>query len=158
MKRLALTVLLAALVPATAMAFPRAGQPAAPFTLQSASGKTVSMSQFKGKAVYLNFFATWCPPCNDEAPAIGKLAKKYAGKVTILGVNELENPSKAKSFMEKYHLPYTALVDSDGSLGHAYGMIGLPVHVFIDKQGNVKQFVDGEMSAEEIDAALKSIQ
>jgi peroxiredoxin len=159
MKRIAIAALtLAALLPAAAFAMARVGAQAAPFSLATIDGKTLTMAALKGKPVYLNFYATWCPPCNDEAPAIEKLAQKYRGRVQVIGVNELESPAKAKSFFDKYHLTYPAVVDADGSLGRDYrSMIGLPIHVFIDRSGVVKLMRNGEMSPADIEAAFKSL-
>ena len=145
-------------VPLAASAVPRAGQPAPALSLPSVDGKTLTLAALKGKPVYLNFYATWCGPCNEEAPTIGKLSDKYKARgLTVLGVNELEDPQKAKGFLTKYHLTYAAVVDSDGSAGKAYGAIGLPVHVFIDRGGVVRTYRLGEMNPSEIEAAIKGI-
>jgi cytochrome c biogenesis protein CcmG/thiol:disulfide interchange protein DsbE len=159
MKRPALVVtLLAALVPTLAFAMPQAGKPAPDFTLPTIDGKPLALTSLRGKAVYLNFFASWCPPCNEEAPSVGKLSDKYKTKgLAVIGVDELESADKGREFLQKHHLSYTAVVDSDGKMGHDYGTIGLPVHVFIDRAGNVKLLRNGEMSPAEIEAAIKSI-
>lgn len=144
--------------PLAASAAPTVGQPAPAFTLPTVEGKSLALASLRGHAVYLNFYATWCGPCNEEAPAIGKLSAKYKPKgLTVLGVNELENPQKAKSFLQQYKLAYTAVVDSDGKVGHEYNALGLPVHVFIDRKGIVKMFRLGEMSSQDIEAAIKGI-
>jgi cytochrome c biogenesis protein CcmG/thiol:disulfide interchange protein DsbE len=161
MKPVVASALLAALVavPAAAFALPQPGQPAPPFTLTTVNGKPFSLASLKGRAVYLNFYATWCPPCNAEAPSIGKLSAKYRARgLTVLGIDELEDPQKAKSFLTQYHLPYDAVVDGDGKVGQVYGGgVGLPVHVFIDRRGAIKLVRLGEMSPAEIDAAIRSI-
>jgi cytochrome c biogenesis protein CcmG/thiol:disulfide interchange protein DsbE len=145
-------------VPAAALALPRVGQPAPAISLPTVDGNTLTLASLRGKPVYLNFYATWCPPCNDEAPVIGKLSTKYKARgLTVLGVDELENPVKAKQFLTDHHLPYTAVVDADGVAGKDYGAIGLPVHVFIDRSGIVKTFRQGEMNPDEIETAIKGI-
>ena len=159
MKRPALVAtLLAALVPTIAFAMPQAGKPAPDFTLPTIDGKPLTLSSLRGKPVYLNLFASWCGPCNEEAPSIGKLSDKYKAKgLNVIGVDELESADRGRGFLQKYHLSYVAVVDSDGKMGHDYGAIGLPVHVFIDRAGNVKLLRNGEMSPAEIEAAIKSI-
>jgi cytochrome c biogenesis protein CcmG/thiol:disulfide interchange protein DsbE len=160
MKRFAfvLTLVLAFAVPGAALAVPKVGQPAPPFSLPSVDGRTVTLAKLKGKPLYLNFFATWCVPCNEEAPVIGKLSEKYRARgLTVLGVNELEDPAKAKEFLNKYHLTYVAVVDGDGTMGKDYGAIGLPVHIFIDRSGVVKTYRLGEMDGNEIESAIKGI-
>ncbi len=93
----------------------RVGQQAPDWTQPTSSGGKLSLSSLRGKAVYLNFFATWCPPCNEEAPFINSLQKQYAGQgLQVIGVDELENQQKAQSFIRKYGLSYPAVVD-DGT-------------------------------------------
>jgi peroxiredoxin len=151
---------LVAAVALPASAAPQAGQPAPPFDLPSLKGKMVSLASLKGHGVYLNFFASWCGPCNDEAPDIAKLARKYAPHgVQTIGINELDGAKQAADFKAKYNLPYTVLVDKDAVLKNPYAAyIGMPVHVFIKKDGTVSYFRLGEMSAAQIDAHYKALE
>ncbi|MFN2459309.1 MAG: TlpA family protein disulfide reductase [Candidatus Velthaea sp.] len=151
-------VVAAALLPAAALAIPKAGQPAPPFTLPTVNGKPLSLQSLRGKPVYLNFFASWCGPCNEEAPFIGKLSDKYKAKgLTVVGVDELESAQKAQSFVTRYHLRYGAVIDGDGKMGRDYGALGLPLHVFVDRKGVVKTYRLGEMGADEVESAIKGI-
>jgi cytochrome c biogenesis protein CcmG/thiol:disulfide interchange protein DsbE len=160
MKRLAVVAVLAAAgaLPTAALAVPRVGEPAPGFSLPTVDGRTLTLASLKGKPVYINFYATWCGPCNEEAPVIGRLSEKYRARgLTVVGVNELEDQQKAKEFLVKYHLPYGAVVDGDGKTGKDYGAIGLPVHIFIDRRGVVKTYRLGEMNRDEIEMAIKGI-
>lgn len=135
----------------------RVGQTAPDWTQPTASGTKLSLSSLRGKAVYLNFFATWCPPCNEEAPYINALQKQYAPQgLQTIGVDELENQAKAQQFVRKYGLVYPAIVD-DGTLQGQYNVNGLPVHVFISRSGVIKEIHAGEMSKAQIASAIKSI-
>lgn len=135
----------------------RIGQAAPDWTQHTATGENLSLSSLRGKAVYLNFFATWCPPCNEEAPSINALQKQYASRgLQIVGVDELENQKKAESFVRKFGLVYPAVVD-DGTLQSQYEVNGLPVHVFIGRDGVVKKIVVGEMKPPQIVSAIRSI-
>lgn len=135
----------------------RAGQVAPAFALPKTSGGNLSLASLRGKAVYLNFFASWCAPCNEEAPTIRELYQKYHARgLETVGIDEQENAAKAVGFMKRYKLPYQVVVDG-GDMGKNYGIIALPVHVFIDRKGKVKLYRTGEMLKPEIEAAIKSI-
>lgn len=135
----------------------RVGQPAPEWTQKTASGDSLSFASLRGKPVYLNFFATWCPPCNEEAPDVNALQKQYASRgLQTVGVDELENAKKAQQFVKKFGLVYPAVVD-DGTLQSQYSVNGLPVHVFIDRRGIVQKIVVGEMSKADIKAAINTI-
>jgi len=135
----------------------RVGQRAPQWTLPTASGSRLSMSAFAGKPVYLNFFATWCPPCNAEAPDVNELQKKYASSdLRVVGIDELESAKQAQSFVKKYGLVYPAVVD-DGTLEGAYLVNGLPVHVFIARDGTIKKIFAGEMNKAQIEASIRAV-
>jgi cytochrome c biogenesis protein CcmG/thiol:disulfide interchange protein DsbE len=133
------------------------GQPAPNWTKPVSDGTTLSTQSLRGKPVYLNFFATWCPPCNEEAPDVNALQKQYASSgLRVVGVDELEDAKKAAQFVRKYSLVYPAVVD-DGTLQSAYDVNGLPVHVFIDRNGVIRKIVRGEMTKKDIAASIQSI-
>ena len=156
MKRtLAALLAMLALAPMAALAIPQVNKPAPEFSLKNVDGKVVTLASLRGKAVYLNFFATWCGPCNEEAPDITRLAQKYKAKgLATVGIDEQESREKALGFIKQYKLSYTVLLD-DTSVGNSYGALGLPLHVFIDKKGVVKTYRIGEMNKSEIEAAIK---
>lgn len=134
------------------------GAPAPPWSLKSNYGITVSQTSLKGQAVYLNFFATWCPPCNEEAPSIEALYKKYSKSgLVVVGVDEQETAAKAKLFRTEHKLTYPTVVDNESVLRDAYAVNGLPVHVFIGRDGVIKKIVTGEMDKPAIEAAIKTI-
>jgi peroxiredoxin len=157
--RVAMTALLGAmLVPGVAQAALHAGDPAPAFNLPRVGGGTLSSASLKGKPVYLNFFAWWCAPCNEEAPSVVQLYKKYHPRgLVAVGIDEQEDPSHAADFVKKYGVPFAAIVDADGTMGSAYGAIGLPVHVFIDRSGKISTYRLGEMEPAEIEAAIQKI-
>lgn len=147
----------AVFVPIVASAAPHAGDVAPAFSLPKATGGTLSLAQYRGKPTYLNFFASWCGPCNNEAATVAQLYGKYHrhGLATI-GVNEQEDKTKALGFAHKYKWPFAIGLD-DGTMGKDYGAIGLPIHVFIDKAGKVSTYRIGEMERADVEDAIKKI-
>jgi thiol-disulfide isomerase/thioredoxin len=144
-------------LPATAAAPLRAGQTAPPFALKNLDGKPLRLDQYRGKPTYIDFFATWCAPCREETPAIVKFAKQYAKRgLVVLGINDQEGKDKSQDFHDQYKITYPIGL-GDKKMIDAYGVIALPVHVFIDHNGVVKLYRLGEMTAAEIEAGIKSI-
>jgi thiol-disulfide isomerase/thioredoxin len=98
-------------------------------------GKSYKLSDFKGKVIFLNFWATWCPPCRKELPDIQNLYKKYKDNkgFVILAVSLKENPVRIKLFKEKnnYEIPF--FYDEIGLLGQTYGVMAIPTTFIIDK-------------------------
>ncbi|HKU81793.1 MAG TPA: TlpA disulfide reductase family protein [Candidatus Tumulicola sp.] len=133
------------------------GKPAPAWAEPAAPGGTISMQSLRGKVVYLNFFATWCPPCNEEASQIEALQRRFgADGLQVVGVDVLENARKAEDFRRTHHLTYPAVVD-DGTLRDQYDINGLPVHVFIDRAGIVRNVVVGELSAQDMRANVQRL-
>jgi peroxiredoxin len=115
-----------------------AGMPAAPdFTLQDINGKTVSFRDFKGKNVLLDFTTTWCPYCKREVPEMRELYQKYKGKLEIIAIDMNESKAKVTAFVEKYKVPYTTLLDTEGKVAMDYGIMGVPTKVLVGKDGKV---------------------
>ena len=111
--------------------------PAPDFTFPGLDGKKVSLSEYKGKVVLVNIWATWCPPCVDEMPSMEKLYQKFKGKnFEILAVSIDEPGLKAVApFMKKSNLTFPALIDSEGTIKAVYGITGVPESFIIDQQG-----------------------
>jgi len=146
-------------VPIAASAIPLAGQSAPDFSLPAPSGKgkPITLSALRGHPVYVSFFASWCGPCNHEAPSIAKFRARYAKRgLTVIGIDELEPGAAGAGFQAKYHAPFGLVaVDESGAVGRAYGAIVMPIHVFINARGVVTTYHQGEISDAEIDAAIK---
>ena len=133
------------------------GRPAPLWSERSLPGPTLAFASLHGKAVYLNFFATWCPPCNAEAPAINALQSEYGGRgLQVVGVDVLENAGKAAEFRNAHHLAYPVVIDT-GTLRDQYRINGLPVHVFIDRNGVVSKIVAGELSSADMRGDVERI-
>jgi peroxiredoxin len=129
------------------------------FTLQDLNGKTVSLSDFKGKVVVLDFWATWCPPCVKEIPHFIELYEQYKDQAfAMVGISvDLEGVSVVKSFARKYKINYPILM-ADGQVANAYGGItGIPTTFVIDKAGNIRQKYIGYRDKAVFEADIKTL-
>lgn len=134
------------------------GEKAIDFTLKDLDGKKVSLSDYKGKNVYLNFFATWCPPCRGEMPDIEKVYQKYKDKdFVVLAVDLGEDRNTVKSFIEKNKFNFKVLLDSDQTVGEQYSTTAIPVSIFIDKKGNIVAKKVGAMTSGEMELNVKML-
>ena len=146
---------------------PLKGKPAPPFALEDLTGKKVSLDSYKGKAVLVNFWATWCAPCKIETPWLVELREKYAAQgFEILGVSADDiDRGDAKRFTQekqeiatsaqKMHIPYPVLIDG-ASLSDAYGGLDeLPTSFFVDRNGTVVAAQLGLTSKDEIESNIR---
>ena len=115
------------------------------FTLPDLGGKMISLSDYKGKVVLLNIWATWCPPCVEEMPSMEKLHQTLKGEdFEILAVSiDTEGSKVVSPFMEKHKLSFTALTDTQGSAKISYRTTGVPESFIIDKDGSIVEKIIG---------------
>ena len=112
--------------------------PPVDFNLLDLNGKRVMLSDFKGKIVFLNFWATWCPPCREEMPSMQKLYTRFKDKdFAMLAVSMKEPASVVKKFFKDNSLTFTALLDSDGELMTPFGVRAIPTTYIIDRDGAI---------------------
>jgi peroxiredoxin len=143
--------------PITTTAGKLQGQPAPDFSLSTLDGKTMKLSDFRGKAVLLNFWATWCEPCKVEMPWFVDLQKKYAGQgLQVLGVAmDDASPSDISSFAEKMGVNYPVLIGKE-EVGAQYGGIEyLPSTFYISRDGKILDHVFGLVSKSEIETEIQ---
>jgi len=106
------------------------------FALEDLQGNQVALRDHRGKVVFLNFWATWCPPCRTEMPSMERLYRKLKGEgLVMLAVDMQENQKQVAKFMKGLDLSFPALLDGDGSVSYQYNIIGLPSTYIIDPQG-----------------------
>ncbi len=118
-------------------------------------GSPIDSATYAGRPVVVNFFASWCPPCNAEAPDLVAFAKAHP-EVAFIGVDVNDELSKAKGFVAKYGLPYPVVYDADGTIGQRYGVDGIPTTVFFDKTGKQIDAVVGAMDRAGFEEKLKA--
>ncbi len=113
------------------------GKPAPPIALLTVDGKPITLAQFKGRPLYVNFFASWCQPCKLELPFIVKQYPDFKARAAFLGIDEFESPAQVTQFVKQMGLPYLIGIDP-GAVGSAYEIQSLPKSIFIDKDGIVR--------------------
>jgi peroxiredoxin len=115
------------------------GSPAPPFTLGARGGKDVSLAQFKGQVVMLNFWASWCGPCRQEMPLLEDIYKKY-NKLgfTLLGVNVEPDSNAANDWLKQTPVSFPILYDKESKVSKLYDVLGMPSTVIIDRAGRIR--------------------
>jgi peroxiredoxin len=139
---------------------PAVGMQAEDFRLTDLAGKEQSLSQYRGKIVLLNFWATWCKPCTTEMPAMQTMYDKLRDKgFVVLAVNELEDDARVREHIKQYGHTFPVLMDHDNKVANQFGVVGLPVSVFIDQEGRVQEYIKGGLLTEQrIDETVARIQ
>ena len=139
---------------------PTVGMQAEDFRLTDLEGKAQSLSQYRGKIVLVNFWATWCKPCTTEMPAMQTVYDKLRDKgFVVLAVNELEDDAKVREHIKQYGHTFPVLMDRDNKVANQFGVFGLPVSVFIDREGRVQEYIKGGLLTEQkIDETVARIQ
>jgi cytochrome c biogenesis protein CcmG, thiol:disulfide interchange protein DsbE len=120
------------------------------------SGQPVALGALDGKPAVVNFWASWCPPCQKEAPAIEHLSTSLPDGARLVGVDWNDTRSGARDFISRYGWTFTNLRDSSGSVGDAYGIQGLPTTVIVDSKGRIAKTLRGPQTAQSVETALKS--
>lgn len=128
--------------------------PAPDFTLEDQYGNVHTMADYKGKIIFLNFWATWCPPCRAEMPEIQEIYEEYGenqSDVVVLGVASPDtgregNVESIAAFLEENNYTYPVVMDTGGSLAYYYGISAYPTTFMIDSSGNVYGYVTGQIT------------
>lgn len=169
-RRLPITAALASAVVALALATgcgerappapPAAAEPAPDFRLALFDGGQFRLGDHRGRAVVVNFFASWCVTCGEEAGAFAKTAERYATQpVDFVAVAVDDTEAKARQFLHKAGLKIPAGLDRSGAIKEAYGIYGMPMTFFIDKSGMVSYVHAGglteQLLGQEIDKAMR---
>ena len=118
--------------------------PAPDFTLKSASGENLRLSEMRGDVVMINFWASWCGPCRQEMPILSELHDKYkAMGFTVLGVNVEENSSEARKLLKEMPVSFPVLFDNDSTVSKQYDVVAMPSTVLVDRNGNMRYLHKG---------------
>lgn len=126
------------------------GDIAPDFILESLEGEPLRLSNLRGKAVVINFWATWCPPCREEMPAFEQIFQQNKDELEILGVDLQERPETIRKFLEEIPVTYPLLLDPNSEVKGAYNIFTQPVTYFLDKDGKIVDKKFGFLIEEEI--------
>ena len=118
----------------------KVGEPAPDFTLVDITGKTWTLSELKGQVVFVNFWATWCPPCREEMPSMQNLYSMLPkDKFKMLAILNNDDPKMADFFAKKFNITIPILDDQKNNVGPQYGLTGVPETFIIDKEGVLRE-------------------
>lgn len=120
----------------------------------AAADGEVSLAELRGWPVVINFWASWCDPCKDEAPVLAAAAKAHAGEVVFLGLDVQDLTSDARRFLERHEANYVSVRDSGDGSYSAYGLTGVPETFYIDAQGRAVFHSLGGLSRRELEQGL----
>jgi len=134
------------------------GQPAPPLSVPQLGGGEISLTNLKGSPVWVNFMASWCPPCRDELPIMNGLAARYADTgLVVLAIDVREDESVADAFARELNVSFPVGLDTDGSAQADWGAFALPVHYWVDAGGVVRHGGFGGIGPDIMAEGLESI-
>jgi len=130
------------------------------FRLMSPAGAVMNLSDLRGKVVLLNFWATWCPPCDSEMPDLNAIYRQYGNEkdFVVVGVNLQEQPEEVTAYARRRSIAFPVLLDRDGHVtGRDYRIRTLPASVIIDREGRIRDSWTGPLLREAILARLEKV-
>jgi thiol-disulfide isomerase/thioredoxin len=127
--------------------------------LRDLDGETISLAARRGAPVWLSFFATWCPPCQEETPVLREAHERYADRgLQMVAVSVQETTADdVATYAETYSLPYTIGFDATSAVFKTYAGFGLPTHVFVDGEGIVRHLQYGPLDREQVQAIVEPL-
>ncbi len=135
---------------------PKIGEPAPQFTLLDVDGRVTRLSDFHGKTVVLNFWATWCIPCRQEFPELADLYDRNAARgLVVLGVDLQEDPAPVRKFAADFNATFPIVIDATGDVAHQYQLIGPPTTFFIDPSGVLRAIQVGALTEDSLPRKLR---
>ena len=134
------------------------GELAPPFSMALMGGGEVDSAELRGQVVMLDFWASWCPPCRDEAPALAQVYAEYRDSgVEFVGVNLWDNAGDAEAFLLQEGHEYPNGIDDGGKIAISYGVRGIPEKFFIDADGRIVRKFSGPVGVEKLREILDSM-
>jgi cytochrome c biogenesis protein CcmG/thiol:disulfide interchange protein DsbE len=134
----------------------RVGKISPSFTLDRLEGGKVTVG-LPGKITVINFWATWCPPCQEEMPELDRFAKKNQQKINFYAVNLQESNEKVSDFINKHKYTMPVLLDKDGVIAKQFQIAAIPTTIIVDKNGLIKHRQSGAMTMNELEGIINSL-
>lgn len=132
------------------------GSPVPDFQLTALDGSEMSLSAARGEVIVINFFASWCAPCREEAADLEQTWRKYQGQgVQFFGIAYKDAASKAEAFLAKYGVTYPSAVEPGNRTARAYGLTGVPETFVVDRQGQLVRHFLGPISEAQLSQELE---
>jgi peroxiredoxin len=127
--------------------------------LDDLDGEPIRLAELRGRPVWLSFFATWCPPCQEETPVLREAWARHAGEGLAMVAVSVQDTTAAdvRAYAETYSLPYTIGFDATSAIFRAYEGFGLPTHVFLDRDGVIRWINYGPLRAADVDAIVEPL-
>jgi thiol-disulfide isomerase/thioredoxin len=127
--------------------------------LTDLQGRPVRLDDLRGRPVWINFWATWCPPCQEETPTLRALHEKYGPRgLALVAVSVQETTVEdVRRYAETYDLDYTIAFDATSAVFKTYRAYGLPTQLFLDRNGVIRQIVKGPLTAAQAEAILEPL-
>jgi cytochrome c biogenesis protein CcmG/thiol:disulfide interchange protein DsbE len=137
---------------------PRVGKEAPNFQVQGLDGKTLQLSDFRGRPVWITFWATWCPPCRAENPDIQEVYAANQGQgLVVLALSIGEDAGTVRGYVQRTGLTYAIGLDQTTEIAARYRIVGIPTHFFVDKNGIIRELRIGSMSKKTMEKNVKEI-
>lgn len=114
----------------------------------------VTLDSLRGRPAAINFWASWCEPCREEAPVLERLAHRLRGRASLVGLNSQDSRQAALSFIHEYGWTFPVLRASNSGLAGRYGVVGLPATIILDPRGRISRVLQGPQTASAIRRAL----
>ncbi len=128
------------------------------FTLETVDGETVTLSDYRGQPVVINFWATWCAPCREEMPLLQETYDAHRDEgLVVIGINVRETPEEVKRFLDEVRVEFPVLLDSEAAVVNRYLVTSLPLTFFVDREGRLRTVVVGGMTKAVLDERLARI-
>lgn len=137
---------------------PRVGEPAPDFEVQGLDGESIRLSDFRGRPVWINFWATWCPPCRAETPDIQEVYEERQSEgLVIIALSIGEDADTVRGYVERTGTTFTMGLDRDTAVSANYRIVGIPTHFFVDRNGVLQDYRIGSMSKKTMDKKVDAI-